>query len=304
MIGALQFDGWQWVALALATPVATWGAWPFHRAMLANLRHGRATMDTLVSVGVLAAYGWSLWALVATDAGDVGGDMAMAGGDTPHLYLEVASTVVALILAGRYLEARAKRRAGAALRALLDLGAKDVAVVQTDGTEQRVPVEQLVVGDRFVVRPGEKVATDGVVDDGVSAIDASLVTGESVPRRGRPGRPRRGRDGQRRRTARRARPHASGPTRSWPRWPGWSSRRSPARRGCSAWPIGSPVCSCRSSSRSRWPRWPAGCSPPATPAARSTRRSPCSSSPAPARSGWRRRRPCSSARAAGPSSAC
>ncbi len=189
MIDALQFDGWQWVALALATPVATWGAWPFHRAMLANLRHGQATMDTLVSVGVLAAYGWSLWALVATDAGDIGGDMAMAGGDTPYLYLEVASTVVALILAGRYLEARAKRRAGAALRALLDLGAKDVAVVQTDGTEQRVPVEQLVVGDRFVVRPGEKVATDGVVDDGVSAIDTSLVTGESVPREVGPGDP-------------------------------------------------------------------------------------------------------------------
>jgi Cu+-exporting ATPase len=189
MIPALQFDAWQWVALALATPVATWAAWPFHRAMVLNLRHRQATMDTLISVGVIAAFAWSVWALVFTDAGEIGHTMSMdmAGAmshqedDPPHIYLEVASTVVALILAGRYFEARAKRRAGDAIRALLDLGAKDVAVLTDDGSEQRVPIETLRVGDRFVVRPGEKVATDGEVIEGVSAIDRSLVTGESMP---------------------------------------------------------------------------------------------------------------------------
>ena len=185
MIPALQFDGWQWVALVLATPVATWSAWPFHRAMALNLRHRSATMDTLVSIGVIAAYLWSLWALLFTSAGAIGMEMTMsmdvgATGE-PHIYLEVASTVVAFILAGRYFEARAKRRSGDALRALLDLGAKDVSVLDTDGTERRIPVDQLAVGDRFVVRPGEKVATDGVVVDGSSAIDRSLVTGESLP---------------------------------------------------------------------------------------------------------------------------
>ena len=185
MIPALQFDGWQWVALVLATPVATWSAWPFHRAMLLNLRHRTATMDTLVSIGVTAAYLWSLWALLFTSAGEIGMEMSMsidvgATGE-PHIYLEVASTVVAFILAGRYFEARAKRRSGDALRALLDLGAKDVSVLDVDGSERRIPVEQLAVGDRFVVRPGEKVATDGVVVDGASAIDRSLVTGESLP---------------------------------------------------------------------------------------------------------------------------
>jgi Cu+-exporting ATPase len=182
MIPALQFDGWQWVALALATPVATWAAWPFHRAMVLNLRHRQATMDTLISIGVIAAYGWSLWALLFTDAGKIGETMSMGGsGDTPDIYLEVASAVVAFILAGRYFEARAKRRAGDAIRALLDLGAKDVAVLDDDGTERRVPIGELAVGHRFVVRPGEKVATDGVVIEGTSAIDRSLVTGESVP---------------------------------------------------------------------------------------------------------------------------
>ena len=187
MIPALQFDGWQWVALALATPVASWAAWPFHRAMALNLRHGQATMDTLISVGVMAAYAWSLWALLFTSAGDIGMEMTMSmpgmddEADAPHIYLEVASTVVAFILAGRYFEARAKNRAGDAIRALLDLGAKDVAVLDPDGTERRVPVDQLHAGDRFVVRPGEKVATDGEVVDGTSAIDRSLVTGESVP---------------------------------------------------------------------------------------------------------------------------
>jgi Cu+-exporting ATPase len=185
MIPALQFDGWQWVALALATPVATWAAWPFHRAMVLNLRHRQATMDTLVSVGVSAAYLWSLWALLFTSAGDVGTEMSMSmsasSGDEPHIYLEVASAVVAFILAGRYFEARAKQRAGDALRALLDLGAKDVAVLGDDGVERRVPVDELQVGDRFVVRPGEKIATDGSVVEGSSAVDMSLVTGESVP---------------------------------------------------------------------------------------------------------------------------
>jgi Cu+-exporting ATPase len=182
MVPALQFDGWQWVALALATPVATWAAWPFHRAMVLNLRHRQATMDTLISIGVIAAYGWSLWALLFTDAGKIGETMTMGGGgDTPDIYLEVASAVVAFILAGRYFEARAKRRAGDAIRALLDLGATDVAVLDADGDERRVPIGELAVGDRFVVRPGEKVATDGVVLEGASAIDRSLVTGESLP---------------------------------------------------------------------------------------------------------------------------
>jgi Cu+-exporting ATPase len=193
MIPALQFDGWQWVALALTTPVATWAAWPFHRAMVLNLRHRQATMDTLVSVGVWAAYLWSLWALVFTSAGEIGAEMDMSvtmdmsthsgavDSGAAHIYLEVASTVVALILAGRYFEARSKRRAGAALRALLDLGAHDVVVVDDDGVERRVPIADLRVGDTFVVRPGEKVATDGVVREGTSAIDRSLVTGESLP---------------------------------------------------------------------------------------------------------------------------
>lgn len=186
MIPGLQFDTWQWVALVLATPVATWAAWPFHRAMVLNLRHRQTTMDTLISVGVSAAYLWSLWALFFTSAGEVGMEMSMSVDVGPadgshHIYLEVASTVVAFILAGRYFEASAKRRSGDALRALLDLGAKDVAVLDADGVEHRVPVEQLRVGDRFVVRPGEKIATDGRVLEGVSAVDRSLVTGESVP---------------------------------------------------------------------------------------------------------------------------
>jgi P-type Cu+ transporter len=197
MIPPLQFDGWQWVALVLTTPVATWAAWPFHRAMVLNLRHGQATMDTLISVGVSAAYAWSVWALLFTPAGDIGMTMEMSlfgpdgdgdhmahgtpGAGAAHIYLEVASAVVAFILAGRYFEARAKNRAGDAIRALLDLGAKDVAVLDADGNERRIPVGDLRVGDRFVVRPGEKIATDGEVVEGTSAVDRSLVTGESVP---------------------------------------------------------------------------------------------------------------------------
>ena len=185
MVPPTQFDGWQWVSLVLATPVTLWSAWPFHRAMAANLRHRQATMDTLVSVGVSAAWAWSLWALVATPAGDIGMTMSMSfsisADDGHHIYLEVASTVVAFILAGRYFEARAKRRAGDALRSLMDLGAAEVTRVRTDGSSERVGVDLLEVDDVFIVAPGEKVATDGVVIDGVSAVDMSLLTGESMP---------------------------------------------------------------------------------------------------------------------------
>ncbi|MGW1798073.1 heavy metal translocating P-type ATPase [Streptomyces sp. NPDC001984] len=185
MIPALQFDNWQWLSLTLAAPVVVWGGWQFHRAAWTNVRHGAATMDTLVSVGTLAAFGWSLWALFFGDAGMPGMHdefrFTVARMDAAStIYLEVAAGVVALILLGRYLEARSKRRAGAALRALMELGAKDVAVLR-GGREVRIPVAQLAVGDRFVVRPGEKVATDGVVVEGASAIDAALLTGESVP---------------------------------------------------------------------------------------------------------------------------
>ncbi|HAP74710.1 MAG TPA: heavy metal translocating P-type ATPase, partial [Acidimicrobiaceae bacterium] len=185
MVPALQFRGWQWVALVLATPVAAWSAWPFHTVAWKNAKLAEATMDTLVSVGVTAAYGWSLYALVATPAGHLGMEMPMSlvpqRGDSHHLYLEVASTTVALILAGRYFEARAKRRAGGALRALLSLGADTANVLQADGSEVEQPASSLRVGDRFVVRPGERIATDGEVEDGHSAVDMSLVTGESVP---------------------------------------------------------------------------------------------------------------------------
>jgi Cu+-exporting ATPase len=188
MIPALQFDNWQWLALTLASPVVVWGAWPFHRAAVTNLRHGAATMDTLISVGVSAAYLWSLWALFFTHAGMTGMTMsfdllpARTGPGVPqaHLYLEVAAAVTTFIVAGRYFEARAKRQSGAALRALLDMGAKDVGVLR-DSREVRIPVDQLAVGDEFVVRPGEKIAADGVVVTGSSAVDASMLTGESVP---------------------------------------------------------------------------------------------------------------------------
>jgi Cu+-exporting ATPase len=185
MVEALQFDYWQWVSVALATPVVLWGGWPFHRAALANLRHGAATMDTLISLGTMAAWGWSVVALLALDAGDP--DMRMARGLLPadgeagsQIYLEVAAGVVTLILLGRWLEARAKRRSSDALRALLELGAKQASVLR-DGAEILVPAQELRAGDRFVVRPGEKIATDGVVEDGRSAVDTSLLTGESVP---------------------------------------------------------------------------------------------------------------------------
>jgi P-type Cu+ transporter len=185
MVPAWQFEYWQWLSLTLAAPVVVYAGWPFHRAALTNLRHGAATMDTLVSLGTLAAFGWSLWALFFGMAGEPGirhgFEFSISRGDgSMNIYLEAAAGVTAFLLAGRYFEARAKRRAGAALRALLELGAKEVSVLR-GGREQRIPVDQLAVGDVFVVRPGEKIATDGVVTEGSSAVDASLLTGESVP---------------------------------------------------------------------------------------------------------------------------
>jgi Cu+-exporting ATPase len=194
MVPAWQFRGWQWLVAVLALPVATWAAWPFHRAAVRAARHGASTMDTLVSIGIVAATGWSLWALLLGGAGELGMTMtptlwpaadAGMGSHMPELYFEVAAVVTTFLLAGRYAEHRSRRRAGDALRALLDLGAKDVAllVAGPDGrrAEQRVPVERLRAGDEFAVRPGEKIATDGVVVSGTSAVDTSLLTGEPVP---------------------------------------------------------------------------------------------------------------------------
>lgn len=185
MVPAWQFDHWQWLSLTLAAPVVAWGAWPFHRAAWTNLRHGAATMDTLVSLGTLAALGWSLIALFFGTAGEAGMthpfSLSIERTDgLANIYLEAAAGVTTFILAGRYFEARSKRRAGAALRALLELGAKEVSVLR-DGVETTIPTDQLQVDDRFVVRPGEKIATDGVVEEGSSAVDAAMLTGESVP---------------------------------------------------------------------------------------------------------------------------
>jgi Cu+-exporting ATPase len=186
MIPALQFAYWQWLSLTLAAPVVTYAAWPFHKAALTNARHGAATMDTLISVGVSAAFLWSLWALFLGTAGTPGMthpfELTIERTDgAGNIYLEAAAGVTAFILAGRYFEARAKRRAGAALRALMELGAKDVTVLGRDGRERRLPVARLRAGDRFAVRPGEKIATDGTVLEGSSAVDVSMLTGESVP---------------------------------------------------------------------------------------------------------------------------
>ncbi|MFI9234871.1 heavy metal translocating P-type ATPase [Streptomyces sp. NPDC053079] len=185
MVPAWQFDYWQWLSLTLAAPVVTYAAWPFHRAAFTNARHGAATMDTLISVGTSAAFLWSLWALFLGDAGMPGMTHAfeptVARGDgAGNIYLEAAAGVTAFVLAGRYVEARSKRRAGAALKALLELGAKEVTVLR-DGREVLIRTEELAVGDRFAVRPGEKIATDGTVVEGGSAVDASMLTGESVP---------------------------------------------------------------------------------------------------------------------------
>jgi Cu+-exporting ATPase len=193
MVAPLQFDNWQWLSLTLASPVVVWGAWPFHRAAWINARHAAATMDTLISVGVLAAFGWSLYALFLGEAGEPGMRMSFdllprPGAGAQVIYLEVASVVTVFVLAGRYFEARAKKRSGSALRALLEMGAKDVAVLRDD-REYRVPVDQLRPGDLFVVRPGEKIATDGEVVEGSSAVDASMLTGEPVPVEVGPGDP-------------------------------------------------------------------------------------------------------------------
>jgi Cu+-exporting ATPase len=185
MVPVLQFRNWQWLALTLASPVIVWGALPFHRAAWTNARHGAATMDTLISLGAMASYLWSLYALFFGHAGEPGMRMdfqllAQRGSATGEIYLEVGAALTTFLLAGRFFEARARRRAGSALRALLELSAKDATVLRS-GSEQQVPIDQLAVGDRFVVRPGEKIATDGVVVEGASAVDQSMVTGESVP---------------------------------------------------------------------------------------------------------------------------
>ena len=238
MITPLQFNNWQWLTFALAWPVVLWGAWPFHRAAWMNLRHGAATMDTLISVGTLAAFGWSVYALFWGTAGMPSMKMSFSftierGGGQGEIYLEVASAVTVFILAGRYFEAKAKRRSGAALRALLDMGAKDVAVLR-DGTEVRIPIGQLAVGDRFVVRPGEKVATDGVVEEGIVghrrlAADRRIGTG-----RGRTWQPGHRRNRQRRRTARR--PGHPRRRRHRPRPDRPAGHRSPERQGHRAAP--------------------------------------------------------------------
>ena len=185
MIPGLQFPAWQWVSLALTTPIVAWAAWPFHRAAGLNARHATATMDTLVSVGILAAYGWSVWALLFGGAGALDYTMSHGlfgsnDGGPPDLYFEVAAAVPVFLLAGRWFEARAKRRSTAALRALVDLAAPEASVLR-DGVEVRVSTGEVEVGDRFIVRPGERIATDGIVVSGSSAIDSSLLTGESVP---------------------------------------------------------------------------------------------------------------------------
>ena len=191
MVPALQFTYWQWLSLTLAAPVVVWGAWPFHVATWTNFRHGAATMDTLISVGTLAAFGWSIYALFWGSAGMPGMthpfELTIARTDgSGNIYLEAAAGVTTFLLAGRYAEAQAKRQSGAALRALLDMGAKEVSV-RRNGAEHRIPVDQLAVGDEFVVRPGEKIAADGVVIEGRSAVDASMLTGESVPAEVAPG---------------------------------------------------------------------------------------------------------------------
>ena len=185
MVPAWQFPWWQWVSFALACVVVIWGAWPFHRATLLNLQHGNATMDTLISIGTLAAFGWSAYALLFGAAGEIGFThpfefRLIRHAPTANLYLEAAVGITTFILLGRYLEARAKRRSGAAVRALLDLAPSEVTQLTANG-ETVVDISQLHVADRFVVRPGERVATDGVIVSGHSALDASTVTGESVP---------------------------------------------------------------------------------------------------------------------------
>ena len=251
MVPALQFAGWEWVAFALSTPIILWSAWPFHRATLVNLRHRATTMDTLVSLGTIAAYVWSAVAVVFLGAADqaMSGGMSLGaafggGSDGPHVYFETASAIVALLLLGKYFEARARGRSSHALRALLELGAKTARLENGD----EVPVAALRVGDRFVVRPGEKIATDGIVVDGASAVDVSMLTGEPVPVD-----VTLGRRGVRRHARTPAagwwsRPPRSATTPRWRRSRAWWRRRRARRRRCNVWPTASPRCSCPSCS--------------------------------------------------------
>ncbi len=309
MVPALQFDNWQWLAWNLATPVVLWAGWPFHRAAWATARHGSASMDTLVSLGTLTAYLASIAALFFGDAGMAGMRMSFSlvperGAGFDHVYFEVAAVVTTFLLAGRFFEARAKRRAGAALEALLALGAKDVAVLDAEGPERRVPLEALRVGDRFVVRPGEGIATDGVVEEGSSAVDQALLTGESVPVEKAPGDQvvgatvnvggrlvvratgvgaRHGARPDREAGHRRAERQGRGPAAGRPGLRGARPRGARPRGGDAA--------------SSGWPWGRAAPSPPRP-------RSRCSSSPARARSASPPRRRCWSARGAARSSAC
>ena len=307
MVPALQFDYWQWLSLTLAAPVVTWGAWPFHRATWVNLRHGAATMDTLVSLGVLAAFGWSLYALFLGGAGEPGMTMPFTlvperGSGADEVYLEVASGLTLFLLTGKWLEARAKRSSGAALRALLEMGAKDVAVVR-DGVERRVPVDG-ARGRRRVRRPAGGEGRDrrrGRRGDlRGRRLDADRRAGA-----GR-GRPRRRASSAPRSTPAAgwwSAPPGSVATPSWPRWPGWSRTRRTARRRCSGWPTGSPPSSCRRCSCSRWRRSASGSVAVTARSWPSPPPSPSWSSPARAPSAWRRRPPCSSAPVAARSSA-
>ena len=247
MVPGLQFGGWEWVAFALSTPVILWSAWPFHRATLRNLRHRTTTMDTLVSLGTIAAYVWSVVALVFLGAGEQGmsvGAVFGGGGDGPHVYFETAAAIVTLLLLGKWFEARARHRSGDAIRALLELGAKSARLENGD----EIPAADLRVGDRFVVRPGEKIATDGTVVDGAVGrrrLDAHRGAGAG---RRRPRRRGVRRDAEHVRPAGRARRPGSATTPRWRRSRAWSRRRRARRRRCSAWPTASRRCSCRSCS--------------------------------------------------------
>lgn len=306
MIPALQFSNWQWLALTLTAPVAVWGAWPFHRAAAVNARHGAVTMDTLISLGVIASFGWSLYALFFGGAGMPGMRMSFTLFGAPtagahEIYLEVAALVTVFLLAGRYAEARARTASASALKALLNLGATSATKLE-DGRERTVPVASLVVGDVVVVRPGEKIPSDGLVIDGTSAVDAGMLTGESVPVEVAPVPASSGR----RSTSVvvwSSRSRAWAPTPSSPVWDAWSRRRRPARPRCSGSPTASRRSSCRSSSCSRSRRSPAG----SARARRSNSRSPppWRRSSSPARARWASRRPprCWSAPGAGRSSA-
>ena len=257
MVPVAQFPHWGWVALVLATPVVFWSAWPFHRAAAINARHLASTMDTLVSIGVLAAYSFSLWQLVADP--NITAHLGMSMSEHA-LYFETAGVVATFLLLGRWLEARAKSRAGDALKALLDLGAKEATVLR-NGVETKIAASELVPGDEFVVRPGEKIATDGFVVTGHSAIDTALVTGESVPVEVGPD------DTVTGATINTSgpcwcAPPASGRTPPWPRWAGWCPRRRPARHPLPGWPTAFPPFSCPSCWSSRFSASSSGsCSP-------------------------------------------